>query len=198
MELDELKRSQICRNKCLKGLKDLIKNKIPAKYGISFNHEDILAEKIEKSINNRMIKELDTNIPARGETKKHISWKDSKVRSRYKQYYVKVYSNMYINDNSLYVLECIKAKTIRPVDIVNKSHGQLLTPVQHEQMLIRIQKDIDRRGVFPYKREIIGGLFKCGRCKSEKTSSTQFQTRSADEPITTFIHCENCDNRWRC
>lgn len=198
MEPEELKRSVVCRKKCLFMLRDLIKNKIPAKYNISFNHEDILAEKIEKSINNIVIKELDTHIPPMGGTKKRITWNDINVRLRYRHYYLKVYSNMYLNENSLHVLMCIKDKTLRPIDIVSKSYGELLTVEQHEQLLTRVQKDINRRGVFPYKPEVIGGLFKCGRCKSEKTTSTQFQTRSSDEPITTFIYCTNCEKRWRC
>eukprot|EP00531_Pseudo-nitzschia_arenysensis_P002515 CAMPEP_0116142428 /NCGR_PEP_ID=MMETSP0329-20121206/14906_1 /TAXON_ID=697910 /ORGANISM="Pseudo-nitzschia arenysensis, Strain B593" /LENGTH=312 /DNA_ID=CAMNT_0003637669 /DNA_START=85 /DNA_END=1020 /DNA_ORIENTATION=+ len=39
-------------------------------------------------------------------------------------------------------------------------------------------------------------LFTCGRCKSTKTTSTQKQTRSADEPMTVFVLCLNCNNRW--
>eukprot|EP00591_Stephanopyxis_turris_P007879 CAMPEP_0195527174 /NCGR_PEP_ID=MMETSP0794_2-20130614/28682_1 /TAXON_ID=515487 /ORGANISM="Stephanopyxis turris, Strain CCMP 815" /LENGTH=320 /DNA_ID=CAMNT_0040658029 /DNA_START=138 /DNA_END=1097 /DNA_ORIENTATION=- len=39
-------------------------------------------------------------------------------------------------------------------------------------------------------------LFTCGRCKSTKTTSTQKQTRSADEPMTVFVFCINCGNRW--
>lgn len=42
------------------------------------------------------------------------------------------------------------------------------------------------------------GLFKCGRCKSTNTSNTQKQTRSADEPMTVFVLCNNCGNRWKC
>lgn len=42
------------------------------------------------------------------------------------------------------------------------------------------------------------GMFKCGKCKSMKTTYYQLQTRSADEPMTTFITCKNCGNRWRC
>lgn len=41
-------------------------------------------------------------------------------------------------------------------------------------------------------------LFTCGRCKSTKTTSTQKQTRSADEPMTVFVLCLNCGNRWKC
>ena len=41
-------------------------------------------------------------------------------------------------------------------------------------------------------------LFTCGRCKSTKTTSTQKQTRSADEPMTVFVLCTNCGKRWKC
>lgn len=41
-------------------------------------------------------------------------------------------------------------------------------------------------------------LFTCGRCKSIKTTSTQKQTRSADEPMTVFVLCMNCGKRWKC
>lgn len=41
-------------------------------------------------------------------------------------------------------------------------------------------------------------LFTCARCKSVKTTSTQKQTRSADEPMTVFVLCLNCGKRWKC
>lgn len=34
--------------------------------------------------------------------------------------------------------------------------------------------------------------FKCRKCKSEKTAVSQAQTRSADEPMTTFVTCLEC------
>jgi DNA-directed RNA polymerase subunit M/transcription elongation factor TFIIS len=41
------------------------------------------------------------------------------------------------------------------------------------------------------------GILKCGKCKSLKTSYFQLQTRSADEPMTTFANCKACGNRWK-
>lgn len=38
--------------------------------------------------------------------------------------------------------------------------------------------------------------YKCGRCKQRKCTSYDLQTRSADEPMTTFVTCLNCGNRW--
>lgn len=40
-------------------------------------------------------------------------------------------------------------------------------------------------------------LFKCGKCGKRKTTYTQLQTRSADEPMTTFVLCLDCGNRWK-
>ena len=41
-------------------------------------------------------------------------------------------------------------------------------------------------------------MFQCGRCKQRKCKYFQMQTRSADEPMTTYVTCMNCGNRWKC
>ena len=40
-------------------------------------------------------------------------------------------------------------------------------------------------------------LFKCRKCKSNDCSYFQLQTRSADEPMTTYVWCYGCGNRWK-
>ncbi|XP_072890643.1 transcription elongation factor A protein 3 isoform X1 [Hemitrygon akajei] len=40
-------------------------------------------------------------------------------------------------------------------------------------------------------------LFQCGRCKKKNCTYNQVQTRSADEPMTTFVLCNECGNRWK-
>jgi len=43
----------------------------------------------------------------------------------------------------------------------------------------------------------ITGMFTCGKCKGVKTTYFQMQTRSSDEPMTTFVTCLTCNNRWK-
>tara|TARA_B100001287_G_C22525570_1_gene454813 strand:- start:282 stop:809 length:528 start_codon:yes stop_codon:yes gene_type:complete len=46
--------------------------------------------------------------------------------------------------------------------------------------------------------------FTCFKCQrndpdnANKCTYYQLQTRSADEPMTTFVSCLNCGNRWKC
>ena len=38
--------------------------------------------------------------------------------------------------------------------------------------------------------------YKCGRCKEKNCTYYQLQVRCSDEPMTTFINCLNCGNKW--
>ncbi len=49
-------------------------------------------------------------------------------------------------------------------------------------------------GIDPNK----GGEFKCRKCKGTKTTHYSMQTRSSDEPMTVFVCCLNCGQRWKC
>lgn len=41
-------------------------------------------------------------------------------------------------------------------------------------------------------------VYTCFKCKKNECTYYQLQTRSADEPMTTFVTCVNCESRWRC
>jgi transcription elongation factor S-II len=40
--------------------------------------------------------------------------------------------------------------------------------------------------------------FTCRKCHKNQCTYYQMQTRSADEPMTTFVTCIPCGNRWKC
>ena len=40
-------------------------------------------------------------------------------------------------------------------------------------------------------------LLKCGKCEKKNCTYSQIQTRSADEPMNTFVLCNECGNRWK-
>jgi len=40
-------------------------------------------------------------------------------------------------------------------------------------------------------------LLQCGKCKKRNCTYNQLQTRSADEPMTTFVMCNECGHRWK-
>lgn len=39
--------------------------------------------------------------------------------------------------------------------------------------------------------------FKCSKCGKRNCTYNQVQTRSADEPMTTFVYCNECGKRWK-
>lgn len=69
----------------------------------------------------------------------------------------------------------------------------------HERQ--RQNKQIKDKALFECERgkqaEATTNSFKCGRCGKRKCTYYQLQTRSADEPMTTFVTCVNCNKRWK-
>lgn len=49
----------------------------------------------------------------------------------------------------------------------------------------------------PKAEKSVSSALKCGKCGQKKVSYSQAQTRSADEPMTTFCECLVCGNRWK-
>ncbi len=47
------------------------------------------------------------------------------------------------------------------------------------------------------KAKKIKSIYTCGKCSSNAVLMFQQQTRSADEPMTQFFTCCDCNNRWQ-
>ncbi|KAK3383724.1 putative transcription elongation factor [Lasiosphaeria ovina] len=59
------------------------------------------------------------------------------------------------------------------------------------------EKENMMKAQVPMAERSISDALQCGKCGQKKVSYTQAQTRSADEPMTTFCECMSCGNRWK-
>ena len=89
-----------------------------------------------------------------------------------------------------YLLEAIKNKEIDLKQIA------FLAP--HKLFPNRWKKIIDRRNLIEYKKTnpTTTDIYTCYKCGKKKCTVYQMQTRSADEPMTTFVTCLVCENKW--
>lgn len=60
-----------------------------------------------------------------------------------------------------------------------------------------LEKENLKKAQAPMAEKSISDALKCGKCGQKKVSYSQAQTRSADEPMTTFCECTVCGNRWK-
>jgi DNA-directed RNA polymerase subunit M/transcription elongation factor TFIIS len=61
-----------------------------------------------------------------------------------------------------------------------------------------IEKIIETEKKLYSKNDVASIIMWCSSCKKKsKCSYYQMQTRSADEPMTTFVNCLECDKKWK-
>ena len=93
------------------------------------------------------------------------------------------------------IIEKLKNNIMKPQDIAFKTYMELC-PEKWELKLKEQETRLENK-FFP-KIEASTDNFTCGKCKSTACNYYQLQTRSADEPMTTFVTCTNCGKRWKC
>ncbi|XP_062247441.1 transcription elongation factor A protein 2 [Platichthys flesus] len=67
--------------------------------------------------------------------------------------------------------------------------------------LKQIRDTLTKESIREHQLSKVGGtetdMFICSKCRGKSCSYTQVQIRSADEPMTTFVLCNSCGNRWK-
>lgn len=93
--------------------------------------------------------------------------------------------------NNTYLLKAIKSKQIDLHKIANLESYELF-PDKWKDIINKESENERCRKLISTTDE-----FKCGNCKQNKCTFVEKQTRSADEPMTLFIECQLCHNRWK-
>ena len=146
-----------------------------------------MPEIMEKSIYNITIKEARLKSIER-------SWSSIGFKWLYKKNYMKLMGNIDYNKNSGFVLNKIKYNHWDPDKIISMK-AEILYPDLWESLLLKNSKKMAALG--KEKNQQGSSMFKCGKCRLNNCTYFQMQTRSADEPMTTFVTCLNCANRWK-
>jgi DNA-directed RNA polymerase subunit M/transcription elongation factor TFIIS len=86
------------------------------------------------------------------------------------------------------------ATNLTPIEFVDSTAVDL-NPKRWKEM---IQKIIDKEKAMYSKKSTASIFMHCSSCKKKtRCDYYQLQTRSADEPMTTFVTCLECDKRWK-
>jgi len=148
-------------------------------YKLSFN--------LEKTIYNWSVKQV-----------RDPSWENKFFVRKYKHKYMSLHFNLSQSSNFEFVHK-LKNKEIDFKRIVNMKPEEIW-PTGPTAIAIKNQELQEKRLEMTQKDfdDFDDGLFKCGKCKKNKTTYYQLQTRSADEPMTTYVTCLNCNKNWKC
>ncbi|EON64162.1 transcription elongation factor S-II [Coniosporium apollinis CBS 100218] len=85
---------------------------------------------------------------------------------------------------------------ITPDRFVVMTHEELKSESRKKEDAALERENLNKAMVAQVERSISASLT-CGKCGQKKVSYSQAQTRSADEPMTTFCECTNCGHRWK-
>jgi len=169
----------VCDIKYPNDFRENVKNMICAKSKMSENN----GLNLEKGIYNWVIKESITkNIIRRWENNDFCKLYVTKLRT--------VLYNL-----SPYILNQLnQSGGIKSHSIAFMTHQELNPELWVNALMEKSKQDEYKCNV---NVEAATNAFKCRRCHSINTTYYQMQTRSADEPMTTFVTCLECDKRWK-
>jgi transcription elongation factor S-II len=125
--------------------------------------------------------------------------KEQIVKKWSNPYFVQVYTDharsVYVNLGVDRIKQAILSREIKAQDLPFMSHQQML-PEKWNSLIE--QKRIRDKNKYEVHLEASTDNFQCHKCKSRECTYYQMQTRSADEPMTTFVTCIKCGSRWKC
>ncbi|KAJ3102536.1 RNA polymerase II elongation factor, partial [Physocladia obscura] len=117
------------------------------------------------------------------------------VTDKYKSQFRTVVSNLKRPDNFKLRADILNG-TIKAANVATMSAEDLMsesTKIAKQEA----EKFNNHWAATAASTEAVTDEFKCGKCGQRKCTYYQKQTRSADEPMTTFVTCQSCGNQIR-
>lgn len=153
------------------------------------------SESMAKEFENHMLKALTDQCIKDGID---VDWSNKVFWNTYRSRALTLYENIrgmnsYVqNDQKL--LERIKSQELQLKAVAEMSPMELCPSRWKDS----IEKIIEKEKRLYAKNSNGSIIMWCSRCKcNTKCDYYQLQTRSADEPMTTFVTCLDCDRRWK-
>ncbi|KYR01041.1 RNA polymerase II elongation factor [Tieghemostelium lacteum] len=113
-----------------------------------------------------------------------------------KDYKNKARSIIYNLKNNQQLREHLLSDIISPSKLVSMDSNEMANK-EIQEARTKMQKFTLHAAIDNNNNQATTDQFKCGRCKQRKCKYYQMQTRSADEPMTTFVTCTNCNHKWK-
>ena len=153
---------------------------------LELEENDVNLLNIEKGVFNKAINICkENNLP--------LKWSTTEFVKSYSKNARKILANISYTQNSKKFKADILNGKYEYYDIVNLTHEQM-----DPEYWANVKINIMNKHISSTKEEVADGIFVCNSCKSKKTVYYQMQTRSADEPMTTYVTCTNCNKKWKC
>lgn len=92
--------------------------------------------------------------------------------------------------------ENVLCGVIKPEKIAVMTSEEMASDEVKEQREKFIKEGVDGAQL-AIKEGTTSTLLKCGKCRKSNCTFFEMQTRSADEPMTVFVTCNECGNRWK-
>lgn len=127
------------------------------------------------------------------------NWKNKSLRECYKLRWLSLWYNLNHPDNKN-LIERIREGKLKTSTIAHAIPSDLWVDGRWHKADAASKERSAQRYLRTKQAELpedYEGLNKCGKCKSMRTTYYQLQTRSADEPMTTFCRCHNCNHNWK-
>lgn len=168
----------------------IIKDHVKFRNNLCHELEHIIPNKrfalnLEKAIYNFAISESSKRKVIR-------KWENPQFVLIYIDHFRTIFNNIKNNND---IMSKISQNALTPHALSFMTH-QEIKPDRWQKLIVdKIKRD---KSKFEVNMDAATDTFTCRKCKSNKCSYYQMQTRSADEPMTTFVSCLSCGNRWKC